>query len=377
MKILQFGKFYPPDLGGIESVIYNLTEGLNEFDVDCDVLCSNTSNKYLEEVNNGYRVYRTASYGNFLSTSLSPQLIYKLYKCKNKYDIIHVHLPDPMAMIALLLIKPKCKIVLHWHGDVDFDKYSKMKYLYKILETKVIKLSNQIIFPTTIHLTESHVYNLIEDKANVITYPFNTRDLLSLKIDNDIVEGYKAMDKKIIFSLGRLIYYKGFDYLIEAANDLPNNYLILIGGIGELEDSFKRKIEELNLSSKVHLLGKVPSDLLATYYSLSDIYCFPSISRGEMFGIVQLEAMLFGKPIVATKIKGSGVCEVNIHNETGLCVDIKNSKQLADAMMKICEHDSYYDKLSNNAISRVVDIFGRDKVIPQYIEFYQNLLENE
>ncbi|MBT5492277.1 glycosyltransferase [bacterium] len=120
MKILQLGRFYAPSTGGIETVMYDVTEVLNEYEeASCDVLCSSKNYTYEESSTNNYKVIRTKSLGVYFSTSITPQMIFKLKEIINNYDIIHVHLPDPMANIALMLVDcSKQKIILHWHSDV-------------------------------------------------------------------------------------------------------------------------------------------------------------------------------------------------------------------------------------------------------------------
>lgn len=374
MKILQFGKFYPPDLGGIETVMLELTEGLNQYGVHSDVLCSNTKKETLIENINGYLVTRSYSFGKKFSTSISPLLVWHLMKMYKNYDVIHVHLPDPLAILAILIVNPKCKIVLHWHGDVDFNKFKVLKHFYKPLQSWIITKADHIIAPTKIHIINSDSFELMKDKYSIIPYPFDVEKLLSIQIDYHLLNQYKQKNKFIIFALGRLAYYKGFSYLVEAAKDLTDDYLILIGGTGEEENSLQRIIKLHNLESKVKLVGKIEDKLIATYYSMCDVFCFPSIYRGEMFGMVQLEAMTFRKPIIGTKIENSGVCEVNIHNDTGLCIEPKSSFMISEAIIKLKNDKELYNKFSDNGFNRVMKKFDKHSVIPQYISFYEKLV---
>lgn len=120
-------------------------------------------------------------------------------------------------------------------------------------------------------------------------------------------------NKKVVFSLGRLIYYKGFEYLIDAVKYLDEDTVILIGGIGALKEKLQKQIEDNNFQDRVKLIGKVPAAELAEYYTRADVFCLPSIERSEAFGIVLLEAMAFGCPLISTSM-GSGTSWVNIHD---------------------------------------------------------------
>lgn len=122
---------------------------------------------------------------------------------------------------------------------------------------------------------------------------------------SDIRKQYKG--KRIIFALGRLIAYKGFRFLIEAARYLDDGYVVLIGGTGPLYNKLLKQINEENLQGKVCLLGYVTDDEVAQYYGACDVFCLSSVWKTEAFGLVQIEAMSCGKPVVATNIEGSGV----------------------------------------------------------------------
>ena len=186
-----------------------------------------------------------------------------------------------------------------------------------------------------------------------------------------IKDKYKG--KKIVFSLGRLAYYKGFEYLINAAQYLDDDIVILIGGSGQLRNKLQNIIQSNNLSKNVELLGRVEDADLGSYYQACDVFCLPSIVKSEAFGVVQIEAMNFGKPIVATKIEGSGVDWVNHDGVSGINVKIKDSIELAKAIKQILDYDKEYFKYSNGAKSRFKQLFLRDKMVDSIIELYKSL----
>ena len=183
---------------------------------------------------------------------------------------------------------------------------------------------------------------------------------------NRIKEKYK--NKKILFSLGRLVKYKGFIYGIEAMKKV-DNAIYLIGGSGPLKEEFKNYIKENQLENKVILIGRVNDEDLDNYYKACDIYLFPSIMQSEAFGIVQLEAMKYGKPVINTNL-GTGVNYVSIHNETGLTVEPKNSEELANAINKLLNDDNLKMRLGQNARRRIENLFDIEKVNYLYRNLY-------
>lgn len=375
MKVLQLGKFYPPDVGGIESAIYEITEELNRKGVKCDVLCSNSKREYKEEVikreTYHYKVIRTKSYGKILSTSITPQMIFKLREIINEYDIIHLHHPDPMANLSLFLSKPNRKrIIVHWHSDIIRQRFS-LKF-YKPLLIWMLKHADVIIATSPKYIEESEQLSAFREKCVAIPRGIRKGNLYSNpKAVSNLREKYKG--KKIIFSIGRFIAYKGFEYLIESAKYLPSDYIILIGGNGPLRSKYEKIIQKYDLFNKVKLLGRLPQNMLANYYDACDVFCLPSISKNEAFGLVMVEAMSFGKPVVATNIKGSGVSWVNQDGITGLNVEPKNPKALAQAIEFICNNREVYKKFSENALKRFNEEFTIDKEVSRILEIYKSL----
>jgi len=372
MKILQLGKYYPPDIGGIETVMYDITECLNKSNITCDVLCSNSTNIYKEDIINGYKIYRVATYGKFASTSIAPQMIFKLREIINNYDIIHIHFPDPLTNIALMLANHhNKKIVLHWHSDIIKQKY--LLKLYLPFQSWLLKRSNSIIATTPKYIDESPYLQKYKEKCVAIPIGIDKNNLQfdTTKV-NKIRSKYK--NKKIIFSLGRLTYYKGFEYLIKSAEYLDDNYIILIGGSGELKYDLEVLIKINKLENKVILLGRIEEEELGNYYKACDIFCLSSIEKSEAFGIVQIEAMSFSKPIVATNIKGSGVDWVNEHNISGINVSPKNSKELANAFIHICKDKQIYEQFCINANERFNTLFLRQSMNSKILNLYKSLL---
>jgi len=373
MSILQLGKFYPPDVGGIEYFMYDLTEELNKNGTQCDVLCSNSEKEYKEEIINGYRVYRTKSYGKFASTSITPQMIFKLREIINNYDIIHIHFPDPIAIFALMIAyNQNIKIITHWHSDIIKQKY--LKRFFLPFQNWLLKNSNRIISTSTNYIESSIDLKNYKDKCIAIPSGLNPdRLIVNEKIFNKLKNQYK--DKNIIYSFGRMTEYKGFEYLIDSANYLGDDYIILIVGGGN-NKKYREMIKLKNLDNKVKLLGRIKDDEVGAYYKLCDVFVLPSITRNEAFGLVQCEAMFFGKPVVSTDIEGSGVSFVNKHNVTGFIVPVKNSEVIAKACKQIINNKNLYNKFSINSKKRFEEMFHIKSITDKIIQVYKEILND-
>jgi len=373
MKVLQFGKFYYPVFGGMERAMYETTEGFNMRGVQCDVLCSNAEASSETSQFDGYTAYRAATYGMVNSAPISPGLISKLWNIHKNYDIIHVHHPDPMAFLALYIVRPSAKIVVQWQSDIV--RQEVMLKLFLPLQNWVLKRADSIIAASEAYATHSPYLKPYLDKTEIV--PIGISDD-SFHADDKKVEQIreKYAGKKIVLAFGRLVTYKGFDYLAEAAQYLSDDYVILIGGGGSEEKTLSEIIDKYGLENKVHLLGHVEESDKYNYYQAASIFCLPSVTKAEAYGIVLLEAMAFGKPIVSSRIEESGMIWVNQDNYTGLQVPPRSPKKLAQAIERIGNDPELYLKFSNNCIERYRSLFTREKMIDTFDKLYRKMLQN-
>lgn len=370
MRVLQLGKFYPVE-GGVEKVMFDLLVGLSNKNIPCDMLCTNVlpgKPAQTVEINKNARIYCTKTILKKFSTMISPQLVTKLREIGSNYDIIHVHHPDPMAAVALRCSGFKGKVVLHWHSDILSQKI--LLNFYMPLQKWLIKRADVIVGTTPVYIEKSPHLRFVQHKCTYLpigVQPIVCDEAKAAKIRN------RYKNKKIVFSLGRLVAYKGFKYLIDAARNLPNDYVVLIGGSGELKEQLRQQITDLHLENKVYLLGRISDEELPLYFKACDLFCLSSIQKTEAFAIVQIEAMSCGKPVVATKIPESGVSWVNAHGQSGLNVPIEDADALATAITSILDNEPLYQTYSQGAWQRFHDLFRIDEMITKCERIYANL----
>ncbi|MBE8712350.1 glycosyltransferase [Sphingobacterium hungaricum] len=372
MKILQIGKFYPIR-GGVEKVMYDLTLGLSEAGIHCDMLCATTEDHPggIITLNENGRVIAMKTQLKFAATMIAPGMISKLRSIAKEYDVVHIHHPDPMATLALFISGYKGKIILHWHSDIL--KQKTLLKLYKPLQDWLIKRADYIVGTTPVYVNESSFLQHVQNKIDFIPIGVESIASTASKVAQ-IREKYP--NKKIVFSLGRLVEYKGYAYLVEAANYLTDDYIVLIGGMGPLKEELQASIDKNGLSNKIELLGFISDEEVANYFQACDLFCLSSILKTEAFAIVQIEAMSCAKPVISTDIKGSGVSWVNSNGESGLVVPCEDSKSLADAIVKIMGSPDYYNELSQGALDRYSTQFTRKNMIDKCIKLYNKLLLN-
>ena len=367
MRILQIGKFYPIR-GGVEKVMYDLTVGISEMGIPCDMLCA-SEKKQTIQLNEKGRVLCTPILMKAAATTISPEMVFALRKMVKEYDVIHVHHPDPMACLALYLSGFKGKVVLHWHSDILKQRW--LLKLYRPLQSWLVHRADAVVGTSPVYLAESPYLQHAQHKTKCV--PIGIDPMLpNVAGAEKIRQQYPG--KKIVFSMGRLIGYKGYQYLVEAAKYLSDDFVVLIGGTGHLMSDLQSKIAQWNLQDKVKLLGFVRDDEVAAYYTACDLFCLPSIMKTEAFGIVQIEAMSCGKPVVTTKIPESGVSWVNQDGVSGLNVEPRDAKALAAAIEKVTDNPEDYKHFSEGAKRHFDEMFTKPKMIQTCLDLYKQLL---
>ena len=369
MRILQLGKFYPLK-GGVEKVMYALAKELSERGIDCDAMFA-SKDGHTDDIrlNEHCHIYVCRTYLEAKATMIAPTMVTKLKQVCNRYDIIHVHHPDPMAALALYVSGFKGKVVLHWHCDII--RQNQLLKLYRPLQSWLIQRAIAIVGTSPIYLRESDALMNVQEKCHCIpigVYETTSDALLTAHIREQYAH------KKIIFSLGRLVLYKGYEYLIEAAALLPDDHVVLIGGTGHQHNRLASLIASAGLQKKVHLLGFIPDEQLGAYFDACEVFCLPSIDKREAFAIVQVKAMIHSRPIVSTDIPGSGVPWVNQNGVSGLTVPPCDSRALATAICSLCDDPETHRLYARQARQRYEQLFRMDGMIDACEQLYRELL---
>ncbi|ADC88771.1 glycosyl transferase group 1 [Thermocrinis albus DSM 14484] len=366
MKVLHLGKLCPPKEGGIEIFSYDLLEYLNKKGIRADLLCFGDETAKKEY--RSFEYFESKMNIKLNSAPLSLDFIKTFKQIEKNYDITHVHSPNPLAEILSLFASKK--VIIHWHSDIVRQKISYM--FYKPIQQLVLKKAERIICTSPQYLESSNQIKGFKEKAVVIPLGLNPDRLKSDKEDKKWLEiRDKLKNKKVVLSVGRLVYYKGFEYLIESAKYLNDNTIVLIVGAGPLYEDLINLIKKLALEEKVYLIGKVEN--IQTFIKKCDVFCLPSVERSEAFGLVLVEALFYGKPLVTTEVYGSGMSYVNKNNITGLVVPPKNPKALADAINKILMDKDLYQKFSKNALERFKE-FEISSVGDKILALYEEVL---
>ncbi|MFA5155650.1 MAG: glycosyltransferase [Patescibacteria group bacterium] len=373
MRILQINKFYYPWLGGVEKVVQDIAEGLNgQAGLTIDVLACQVRGARQQERINDITVYRAASSGKLLGMPLSWDFFRLLAKLRTNYDAVLIHHPFPLAFLAWPLLKGK-PLFIWYHSDIVRQRWSKWLFLPFL---KIGLRQATAIFVGSHNLpASSPLLKKYADKCRVIHFGV---DLDRFTADAETKEAARKIrqtyGRPLLLSVGRLVPYKGFDYLIKAlkADQTPDKSgqmpgaaakLIIIGA-GPEAGRLANLIKRLDLGNRVKIIEPVPD--LRPFYAACDLFILPSVTNNEAFGLVQLEAMAYGKPIINTALP-TGVSEVSPHNISGLSVPPRDPLALSQAINQILGDDRLRAEFGANARQRVAENFNQ-------ISFRQKLL---
>ncbi|HEB12918.1 MAG TPA: glycosyltransferase [Actinobacteria bacterium] len=369
MKVIQVNKWYYPHIGGVEKHVKDVAETLAP-KVDMEVLVANNSRGRINETINGVKITRVPSWSVIRSAPFAPGF-YSAIK-QSSADIYHLHFPNPIGELAYLAAGAPGKLVLTYHCDIIRQKL--LRRVYRPFLRKLLKRADTIMVSSPNIIKSSPWLQSVSEKCQVIPFGidvkrFQLNDDISVQA-KDIRESFRS---PLILFLGRLIYYKGINFLIEAMKTVDAQ--LIIAGEGSLEHELQQQALELGISDRIHFIGSVSEKDLSAYYYASDLFVLPSTEESEAFGFVQLEAHTCGVPVVSTNLP-TGVPYANLDKFTGLIVPPADSQSLASAINRLLKDDIFRHKLGKQAKKRAEDSFSLEAQGKAVLKIYRETLRS-
>jgi len=365
LKVLHVGKFYPPHMGGMETHLQALCGELQK-SVDLRVIVASDDGSEADETLNGVSVNRVPTRLTLASTPLCPGMISKIRDCQS--DIVHLHFPNPMAVLAYLASGHSGRLVVTYHSDMVRQKF--LGPMFEPLLHLALRRSSAIIVTSPNYLSTSPVLARHRDRCEVIPLGIPLEEFDRDK-GTSIATVREQYGDRLIVSVGRLVYYKGFEYLIRAMTQVQGKLLIV--GEGPLRRKLSTLAAELNIADRVVFLGKIDHQLLVSCYHAARVFVMPSILRSEAFGLAQVEAMAAGLAVVNTQLD-SGVPYVSLHQETGLTVPPRDPEALAAAINKLLDDDNLRASFGRAARLRAEQEFSLDVMAARTLSLYDKVM---
>ncbi|MES2998387.1 MAG: glycosyltransferase [Pseudomonadota bacterium] len=373
-SVLHLGKFSNERVGGIETVIDSLLEGLSS-NFQLVNLVANNSLQAKTIKQSGYVEHSVSLLGIFASTPLCPSMPYQIKKLHQRYCFskVHLHFPNPMAHLASEILPRSVKRIISWHSDVIRQK--QLLQIYQPFVNRLLKQATALIVSTP-YLSEKSLQLSVARQRNIIhIIPYGVDfDYFSINKHQERIERIHRQfpDRFIVFALGRHVYYKGFCYLIDAMSQLPSDLILLLGGDGRLTQKLKRQVSVLKLEQQVYFLGQISKQDLPAYYHACDVFCLPSIDKNEAFGIVQLEAMACAKPIISCDLTNAA-SNINQDGLTGFVVSPRCPTLLADAIRRLYQEPLLCHALGRTAYQYAKEKFTTQRMVQQVKNLYEEI----
>ena len=375
MKILMLSWEYPPRVvGGISRVVHDLSHKLVNSGHDVTVVTYKDGNVPYFEDDDGVQVYRVDNFmiapNNFIDwiMQLNFNMIAKageIINEKGNFDVIHAH--DWLTAYAGKTLKhayntPLVSTIHATEAGRNSGIKGEMQKYINDTEWMLTYESSEVIVNSHYMKNElQRLFGLPYEKINVVPNGVNLTLFNGVERDYDFRRRFAMDNEKIILFMGRLVYEKGIGTLISAMPKILNNYhdaKLIIAGKGGMIDELRAQVNYLGLGNKVYFTGYLGSKDVQKMYKCADVAVFPSTY--EPFGIVALEGMLSGTPVVVSDV--GGLNEIVEHGVNGMKSYAGNANSLADSILSLLFNPDLCEKVTKNAKEKVKAEYNWTKI---------------
>ncbi len=368
MKIVHVSKYFSGH-GGIETYTRTMAAAAAKSGHDVTIICAGKNKKIVREMEGKVGIICLPEIAAIMNAPVTMPVLGLLRGIKP--DVIHLHIPNPWAELnafAYKLLSPRTRLVVTYHSDVV--PYSPMMKALAAFRLVYLMPALGLLCDKIISTSKNYAEASLALKA-----AGKRLEIIPLGVDVDAFRpGIKKGRAFTFLFVGRLIPYKGLEYLLRACKILKLSKKIfrlrIVGG-GKLRNELAKAAAALGIGDVVRFLGDVGQKKLVNEYKNCDVFVLPSVYRSEAFGIAQLEAMSSGKPVISTDIKGSGVGFVNKDGVSGVVVKPGDDISLANAMMRLMGNGKLSAAMGANARKRAVSLFNGEKNSKLVLKAYE------
>ncbi len=375
MRVLHLGKFPARHFGGIETHVKGLTEGLAAAGMDVTNLVYDIGRPNGGVVTTrvaGVEIVAVSCRGTIASLAIvpsAPAAVRRLVKTK-PFDIVHAHFPDPVGFACLPLGGTAARIA-SWHSDIVRQKI--FGKVYGAVARTLFDPLDAVAGATPSHLRSTQMRSFRPRQRHVVPYGVDTSRFSATPAIQARAARLReqAKERPIVFALGRHVYYKGFDILVEAMREV--DAVLLLGGEGPLTRDLVRRADAMIGRGNIHFVGRISDADLPAYYHACTAYCLPSLAPSEAFGLVQVEAMACGKPIVNCWLDNA-VNDVAPADVCALTVAPGDPSALAAALNRLVVDGDLRARLGRAGRMRVEQRFSMAAMVDATLAMYREVL---
>jgi N-acetyl-alpha-D-glucosaminyl L-malate synthase BshA len=386
MRILMLSWEYPPRIiGGISRVVYDLAQNLGRNGNEVHVLTC--WEPYTEdfEIDGNVKVHRVHVYNNPSSDFVEwvMQLNFAMLENaitivqNNKFDIIHAH--DWLVAYTARVLKKSFDIPLI--TTIHATEYGRNNGIHTEMQRTISNVENWLVNESDHVIVNSSymknellsIFNVQESKISIVSNGVDLNKFDNVFADTEFRKNYAANNEKIVFFVGRLVNEKGVNILLEAIPKILSNYndvKFVIAGKGPCLNNLIDLSRELNINDRVYFTGFVSEEVLLKLYKCSEIVVFPSLY--EPFGLVALEGMVAGIPVVVSDT--GGLREIVNHKEDGMKFYSGNSNSLADCILELLKDENLSEKISKCALQKVHKLYNWNNISEVVLNEYKYVI---
>jgi glycosyltransferase involved in cell wall biosynthesis len=375
LRVCHLSKYYPPAPGGIETHVRTLAQAQAALGAEVRVFCVNHASSTTVVENDGpVQVTRFGRRASGAKLDYCPGLATALANVEA--DVLHMQAPNPTMILALLRARLRGRrvpLVITYQSDVV--KQRLRAALFRPFERALYAQAAAIVLTSPTYAAGSQFLARYASRTQVVPMGIDLAPYLEPS-DADRAEAaaIKARYRGPIWlGCGRLIYYKGFPVAVRALTRVPGTLLLV--GDGPARAALEAEAQALGVRDRVVFLGAMPYQQIVPYYLAADAFWFPSIARSEAFGLVQVEAMACGCPVINAAIPDSGVAWVSQHDVSGLTVPVDDPVALADAATRLMTEPGLRDRLGASARERAAHEFDHRVMAERSLAVYRRILD--
>lgn len=365
LRVLHiYRTYFPQSRGGIEEAIRQICIGTATSQINASIFYLSHGQQHQEQLPEAY-VSSAPAYLTIASCDIGAwSALQKAKELACHCDVIHIHYPWPFAdLLVPWIVKKDQALIVTYHSDVVRQGW--LNYIYSPLRNYLLRKATRIVATSPNYLKSSPVLQKFSSKARVIPLSLGYSAEVSTK---KLTEWRQRLPSRFFLFVGVMRYYKGLDYLIQAAR-LSNQEIVLIGDGPE-----KNRLEKLASDLKhVHFLGALDDEDKLAILQLSHSMVFPSHLRSEAFGISLLEAARAKKSMITCDIQ-TGTSWVNQHQVTGLVIPPANSVALAQAIQVLATDVALNKQYGDQAYGRWQSHFQTHQIGEAYRKLYDEAL---
>jgi glycosyltransferase involved in cell wall biosynthesis len=351
-KLLVVTPYFYPKIGGLENYAYNIAKGLKQdHGYKIVVVTSNHEDKtYKEETLEGIKIYRLPRQLKVSNTPISFKWKKQIKEIieKEKPDVINAHSPVPFISDVACRIAHQKKIpfVLTYHNDLVKENWLLnlvCKSYYWFMGNRTLNQADKIIATSEYYVAISAHLKKRKNKIQIVSPGVNIPNIKPKPIKDSIL---------FVGQLDKTHLHKGLNYLIDAVSEIRKVKLIVVGKGDNLEN-YIQLAKEKNISAL--FTGSISDKELTEFYNDTTLTVLPSYNQAEGFGMILIEAMACKKPVVGTNV--GGIPYVIHNNKDGLLVPPKDSKALAEAIIKLLKNPKLAKQMGANGYKKVKENF--------------------